>query len=74
MTASVRGSNAFLDSLRVFANKSNTKEMDPRRQNIVLRLVHDMTRYFPAVRAVRMLMDGKILRPNECAAIVQSLA
>ncbi|KAF7502960.1 hypothetical protein GJ744_004774 [Endocarpon pusillum] len=74
MTASTRGSNAFLASLRVFAHKINTKEMDTRRQNIVLKLVHDMTRYFPAVRAVRMLMDGKTLRPNECAAIVQSVA
>jgi ubiquitin-protein ligase/Mg-chelatase subunit ChlD len=48
--------------------------MDNRRQNIVLKLFHDMTRYFPAVRAVRMLMNGKTLRPNECAVIVQSLA
>lgn len=74
MTASTRGSNAFLASLRVFASKINTKEMDTRRQNIVLKLIHDMTRYFPAVRAVRMLMDGKTLRPNESAATVQSLA
>jgi hypothetical protein len=40
----------------------------------MLKIVHELTRYFPAVRAVRILMDGKTLRPNECAAIVQTFA
>jgi ubiquitin-protein ligase len=48
--------------------------MDRCRQNNVLRIVHELTRYFPAVRAVRILMDGKTLRPNECAAILQPFA
>jgi ubiquitin-protein ligase len=48
--------------------------MDRRRQNNVLRIVHELTRYFPAVRAIRILMDGKTLRPNECAAILQPFA
>jgi ubiquitin-protein ligase len=74
MTSSARGSNTFLSSLRVFADKISAKNMDAGRQNMVLKVIHELTRYFPAVRAVRILMDGKTLRPNECAAVVQSFA
>jgi ubiquitin-protein ligase/Mg-chelatase subunit ChlD len=74
MPSSIRGLNTFLSSLRVFADKINAKNMDEGHQNNVLTLIHQVTRYFPAVRAFRILMDGKTLRPNECAAIVQSIA
>lgn len=74
MTSSARGSNAFLSSLRVFTDKINAKNMDAGRQNTVLQIIHELTRYLPAVRAVRILMDGKTLQSNECAAIVQNFA
>lgn len=74
MTSSPRGSNAFLSSLRVFVDRINAEKMDTGCQNVVLKLVHELTRYFPAVRALRVLMNGKTLRPNECATIVQTFA
>jgi hypothetical protein len=48
--------------------------MDAGRQNMVLKVIHELTQYFPAVRAVRILMDGKTLQPNECATVVQTFA
>jgi ubiquitin-protein ligase len=74
MNSSIRGVNIFLSSLRVFANQICANIMTEERQNIVLSLVHQLTRFMPAVRATRVLMDGKTLQPLECAAIVQSFA
>ena len=72
MTPSARGLNAFLSSLRVFTDQINAKNTEQRFQNSLLTLIHQSTQFPPAVRAVRILMDGKSPLPNECAAIVQS--
>lgn len=64
----------LLSSLRVFSAKINAKEMNVGRQNVVLKLLHQLTRFFPAVRAIRILMDGRTLKSNECAAIAQTFA
>ncbi|KAJ9607164.1 hypothetical protein H2200_008236 [Cladophialophora chaetospira] len=69
-----RGMAAFLASLRVFSHIIGTEEFDDYRQNEVLRVVHSLTRFPPAVRAAHILMDGKTLRANESAALVQSIA
>lgn len=69
-----RGMAAFLASLRVFAHIVGAEDFDDRHQNETLRLFHLVTRFPPAVRALHILMDGKRLRPNESAALVQSVA
>ncbi len=69
-----RGMAAFLASLRVFTHIIGTDEFDDYRQNEVLRIVHALTRFPPAVRSAHILMDGKTLRTNESAALVQSIA
>jgi hypothetical protein len=69
-----RGMAAFLGSLRVFSHIIGSQEFDDYRQNEVLRIVHALTRFPPAVRATHILMDGKTLTPNESAALVQSIA
>ena len=69
-----RGMAAVLSSLRVFAHIIGSEEFDDYRQNEVLRILHALTRFPPAVRAAHILMDGKTLQPNESAALVQSIA
>ena len=69
-----RGMAAFLASLRVFAYIIGSEEFDDYRQNEVLRIVHSLTRFPPTVRAAHILMDGKTLKPNESAAVVQSIS
>ena len=69
-----RGMAALLASLRVFAHIIGAKDFDDYSQNEVLRILHALTRFPPAVRAAHILMDGKTLQPNESAALVQSIA
>ncbi|KIW15605.1 hypothetical protein PV08_05653 [Exophiala spinifera] len=63
-----------LASLRLFTHIIASDDFDDFDHHEVLRTVHNMTRFAPAVRAVHILMDGKTLRCNESAALVQSLA
>lgn len=69
-----RGMAAFLASLRVFAHIISSGEFDDFHQNEVLRLIHALTRFPPAVRSVHILINGKTLQPNESAVLVQSIA
>ncbi|KIX05990.1 uncharacterized protein Z518_03964 [Rhinocladiella mackenziei CBS 650.93] len=69
-----RGMAAALASLRVFAHIIGSEDFDDVRQNEILKAVHLLTRFPPAVRATHILMDGKTLQSNESAALVQSLA
>ena len=63
-----------LASLRVFTSVIGTEEFNDYRQNEVLRILHTMTRFPRAVRSAQILIEGKTLRPNESAALVQSIA
>jgi hypothetical protein len=65
---------AVLASLRVFAHIIGSTDIDDLQQNELLHLVHIITRFPPAVRAVHILMQGKSLQFNESAALVHSLA
>ncbi|KIW95993.1 uncharacterized protein Z519_03059 [Cladophialophora bantiana CBS 173.52] len=69
-----RGMAAVLASLRVFSHLVGSEDFDDRRQNEVLSTLHILTRFPPAVRAAHILMDGKSLKSNESAALVQSIA
>lgn len=64
---------AFLSSLRVFTELVNAKNMDQSTQDQILHLIHELTNFPPAIRAMFILMQGKYPRPAECAALVQAL-
>lgn len=64
---------AFLSSLRIFTDLVNAEKMDQASQNNVLWLIHAMTRFPPAFRAVYILMEGKCLSMSECAALAQAI-
>ncbi len=64
---------AFLSSLRIFTDLVNAKKMDQASQNNVLSLIHAITRFPPAFRAVQILMADKRLKMPECAALAQSV-
>ena len=63
----------LLSTLRVFAGLINAKHMEDQQQDAVLHVVHLLTRFPPAVRAVHTLMNGKSLRPCEQAALAHGL-
>ncbi|KAL6249740.1 hypothetical protein RBB50_003595 [Rhinocladiella similis] len=69
-----RGMAATLASLRVFTHIISSEDFKRIDKHEVLRVVHNLTHFPPAVRAVHILMDGKRLQNNESAALVQSLA
>ena len=71
--SSDRGISALLSSIRVFADAISARNFDTNQQNLVLELFHRLTRFPPAVRALRILMQNSSLRSNECAAIAQPL-
>ncbi len=64
---------ALLSSLRTFAHLINAQKMDQSSQNSVLWLLHTMTRFPPAFRAVYILMEGKCLSASECTALGQTV-
>lgn len=64
---------AFLSSLRMFTDLISAKKMDQSSQNNVLWLIHAMTRFPPAFRALHILMEGKRLSESECAALAQAI-
>src|SRR5512142_1385367 len=61
----------FLSSLRVFAHLA-TKDHDQRMQDSILHVLHVLTRFPPAVRAMYILLGGNVPRPAECASLVQA--
>ncbi|KAL2059255.1 hypothetical protein ABVK25_000547 [Lepraria finkii] len=66
-----RGTAAFLSSLRIFINLIKTKKMEKYQQNAILRTIHGLTRFPPALLATYVLMEGKTLRVCQFAALVQ---
>ncbi|PVH87391.1 hypothetical protein DL98DRAFT_448903 [Cadophora sp. DSE1049] len=70
---SARGLAMLLSSLRVFTERISARQMELPYQDAVLHVVHLVTRFPPAVRAVQILMNGKSPRANERAALAQAL-
>jgi ubiquitin-protein ligase/uncharacterized protein YegL len=63
----------FLSSLRVFSHLA-TQGSDSRRiQDSALHVLHALTRFPPAIRAMYILLSGNATTPEECAALIQSL-
>jgi hypothetical protein len=70
--ASERGLCMFLSTLRVFAKVIGPQQMDDdNNRDSVLHVVHTLTRFPPAVRAVAALMFRRSLRYSERAALIQ---
>ncbi|KAH7403530.1 hypothetical protein BKA64DRAFT_669265 [Cadophora sp. MPI-SDFR-AT-0126] len=70
---SSRGVSMLLSSLRVFTERISARQMEFPNQDAILHVVHLLTRFPPAVRAVQILMNGKSPRPSERAALAQAL-
>lgn len=64
---------AFLSSFRVFTDLINAKKMDESTQDRILHLIHVISKFPPALRTAHILMQGKSPRPEECAALAQTL-
>lgn len=70
---SERGLANLLSTLYKFTDVTSGREMEECQQDAVLRIVHLMTRFPPAVRTAYVLMRGETPRPSECAALSQCL-
>lgn len=66
-----RGLANLLSTLRSFTNITSGGKMEEDQQDAVLRVIHLMTRFPPAVRAAYVLMLGECPSPSECAALSQ---
>lgn len=73
MGQSDRGMANLLSTLRTFADITSGKNMEEDQQDAVLRILHLMTRFPPAVRSAYVLMRGEAPQPSECAALPQCL-
>jgi hypothetical protein len=63
----------LLSTLHKFTDVTSGREMEECQQDAVLRIVHLMTRFPPAVRTAYVLMRGETPHPSECAALSQCL-
>ena len=70
---SERGLANLLSTLRVFANNTGAREMEPFQQDKILHLIYVLTRFPPAVRAAHVLMQGKTPTISERAALGQCI-
>ncbi|KAF2996796.1 hypothetical protein E8E13_000636 [Curvularia kusanoi] len=70
---SERGLANLLSTLRKFTDITSGSQMEEDRQDAVLRILHLMTRFPPAVRTAYVLMRGETPLPSECAALSQYL-
>ena len=68
-----RGFANQLSTLRTFTDITSGCNMDEGQRDAILRILHLMTRFPPAVRAAYVLMRGETPRPSECAALSQAL-
>ena len=68
-----RGLANLLSTLRTFTNLTSGSNMEEDQQDAVLRILHLMTRFPPAVRTAYVLMRGETPHPSECAALSQCL-
>ncbi|KAF2866573.1 hypothetical protein BDV95DRAFT_203345 [Massariosphaeria phaeospora] len=68
-----RGLANFLSSLRVFSNLIHVENMKPPEQDAVLHIIYLLTRFPPAVRAVRILMHRGTPEDPDKAALVQAI-
>ncbi len=63
----------LLSTLRKFTDLTSGGNMEEEHQDMVLRIIHLMTRFPPAVRTAYVLMRGETPHPSECAALSQCL-
>ncbi|KAH6622099.1 hypothetical protein C7974DRAFT_216154 [Boeremia exigua] len=70
---SERGLANLLSTLRKFTDITSGSNMKEPQQDAVLRILHLMTRFPPAVRTAYVLMRGETPQPSECAALSQCL-
>jgi hypothetical protein len=68
-----RGFANLLSTLRVFTHIISGSNMEEEQQDAVLRILHLITRFPPAVRTAYVLMRGETPRLSECAALSQCL-
>ncbi|KAK6502352.1 hypothetical protein TWF506_002933 [Arthrobotrys conoides] len=66
-----RGSATFLSSFRVFAHCISSREMTASKQEAILRVIYGLTRFFPILKSLRILMSGQSLSPAQSALCVQ---
>ncbi|KAK0726898.1 hypothetical protein B0T26DRAFT_799042 [Lasiosphaeria miniovina] len=58
----------FLSSLWVFSHLVNTRS----RHDSVLHVLHILTKFPPAIRAMHIILEGRIPGAEECAALIQA--
>lgn len=63
----------LLSTLRKFTDITSGSNMEEDQQDAVLRILHLMTRFPPAVRTAYVLMRGETPQPSECAALSRCL-
>ncbi|KAF1933763.1 uncharacterized protein M421DRAFT_1134 [Didymella exigua CBS 183.55] len=68
-----RGFASLLSTLRTFTDITSGRDMDEDQQEAVLRILHLMTRFPPAVRTAYVLMREETPPPSESAALSQCL-
>ncbi|KAF1351667.1 hypothetical protein EJ07DRAFT_168877 [Lizonia empirigonia] len=70
---SSRGTANLLSTLRSFTHLTSGSNMEEDHQDAVLRILHLIFRFPPAVRTAYVLMRGETPQPSECAALSQCL-
>jgi predicted transcriptional regulator len=70
---SERGRALFLSTLRVVCNIAGRRNGKSQMQDAILRLLHALTGYPPAVRAMHILLRGETPSASECATISQTM-
>ncbi|KAF9695209.1 hypothetical protein EKO04_006853 [Ascochyta lentis] len=73
MGQSDRGMANLLSTLRTFTHITSGRNMEEDQQDAILRILHLMTRFPPAVRTAYVLMRGETPQLSECAALSQCL-
>ena len=68
---SERGMAIFLSSLRVFSHIASS--LEPKHHNMLLYLMHSLTKFPPVIRAFDILMRRATPAPSDCAVIAQTM-
>ena len=68
---SERGMAIFLSSLRVFSHIASS--LEPKHYNMLIHLLHSLTRFPPVVRAFDILKRSATPAPSDCAVITQTM-
>ena len=68
---SERGMAIFLSSLRVFSHIATS--LESKHHNMLLYLMHSLTKFPPVIRAFDILMRRATPAPSDCAVIAQTM-